>query len=347
MDYKSAGVDVKAGRDFVQRIKTSVESTFRPEVVGGLGGFGGLMRLPEGLKKPLLVAGTDGVGTKLELAQDYQAHYGVGVDLVAMCINDVITSGAEPLFFLDYIATGMLGPAAMAEVVEGIADACRLSNCSLLGGETAEMPGFYAKGRYDLAGFCVAVVEEDLLIDGSAICVGDQIIAVESSGVHSNGFSLVRKVLEIASVDEKSAFGKNEQMLIDALLTPTKLYGDIVHSLLKAKLPVNGMAHITGGGIPENLPRCLPKGVTAVVDSSSWVRPEIFAWLQKAGNIPERDLWHTFNLGVGFCLVISAQAVDDVLQLCSESGFKAWRLGSVEDSQKLKSHQNALIGLPY
>jgi hypothetical protein len=196
MDYKSAGVDVEAGRAFVQRIKASVEATHRPEVVGGLGGFGGLMRLPTGLRKPLLVSGTDGVGTKLELAQNHHCHHGVGIDLVAMCVNDVVTSGAAPLFFLDYMATGALSPTAMAEVVEGIADGCRQSGCALLGGETAEMPGFYPKGRYDLAGFCVAVVEEDELIDGRSISPGDRIIGIASSGVHSNGFSLVRKVLE-------------------------------------------------------------------------------------------------------------------------------------------------------
>ena len=204
MDYKSAGVDVEAGRAFVQRIKASVEATHRPEVIGGLGGFGGLMRLPAGLHKPLLVSGTDGVGTKLELAQEHGSHHGVGIDLVAMCVNDVITSGAAPLFFLDYMATGALAPSAMAEVVEGIADGCKQSGCALLGGETAEMPGFYPKGRYDLAGFCVAVVEEDELIDGQRIQPGDSVIGVASSGVHSNGFSLVRKVLEPSFIPRAS-----------------------------------------------------------------------------------------------------------------------------------------------
>ena len=258
MDYRTAGVDVVAGREFVERIRSSVEATRRPEVVGGLGGFGGLCRLPAGLRDPLLVSGTDGVGTKLELAQAYGRHHDVGIDLVAMCVNDVITSGAEPLFFLDYIATGKLSPEAMAEVVEGIADGCRQSGCALLGGETAEMPGFYAPGRYDLAGFCVAVVEASALIDGRAVRAGDRILAVASSGVHSNGFSLVRRILESQAVDELTTLPISNQNLIDALLAPTRLYGTLVKALLASKVPINGMAHITGGGLPENLPRCLP-----------------------------------------------------------------------------------------
>ena len=220
MDYKSAGVDVEAGRAFVERIRSSVEATRRPEVVGGLGGFGGMMRLPEGMRQPLLVSGTDGVGTKLELAQDHQGHHDVGIDLVAMCVNDVITSGAAPLFFLDYMATGALSPEAMAEVVEGVAEGCRRSGCALLGGETAEMPGFYPAGRYDLAGFCVAVVEADAVIDGQTIQPGDQVIGVASSGVHSNGYSLVRKVLEKAGADATTCYGPDQRPLIRDLLKP-------------------------------------------------------------------------------------------------------------------------------
>ena len=237
MDYKTAGVDVEAGRAFVSRIRSSVEATFRPEVVGGLGGFGGMMRLPAGMRKPLLVSGTDGVGTKLELAQDHGQHHNVGIDLVAMCVNDVITTGAAPLFFLDYMATGALSPEAMAQVVEGIADGCRQSGCSLLGGETAEMPGFYPAGRYDLAGFCVAVVEEDEVINGQAIQAGDRIVGVASNGVHSNGFSLVRKVLDIAKADANTRFGPEQAPLIEALLAPTTLYGQLVQRVLEAKLP--------------------------------------------------------------------------------------------------------------
>jgi phosphoribosylformylglycinamidine cyclo-ligase len=330
MDYRTAGVDVGAGRAFVERIRSSVETTRRPEVLGGLGGFGGLCRLPEGLRKPLLVAGADGVGTKLELAQAHGRHHEVGIDLVAMCVNDVITCGAEPLFFLDYIATGKLSPEAMAEVVEGIADGCRQSGCALLGGETAEMPGFYGPGRYDLAGFCVAVVEEDERIDGQRVRPGDRILAVASSGAHSNGFSLVRAILEARNVDATTALDDGRG-LIEALLTPTQLYGSLVRALLQARIPLHGMAHITGGGLPENLPRCFPAELHAVIDPSSWERPSLFRWLQQNGEVPESDLWHTFNLGVGYCLVLPPEAVAAALAICDGQGHQAWELGRIED----------------
>lgn len=329
MDYRSAGVDVEAGRAFVDRIRTSVEATHRPEVVGGLGGFGGLIRLPEGLRKPLLVSGTDGVGTKLELAQEHNSHHNVGLDLVAMCVNDVITSGAEPLFFLDYMATGALSPDAMAEVVEGIADGCRQSGCALLGGETAEMPGFYPQGRYDLAGFCVAVVEEDNLIDGRRVQAGDSILGIASSGVHSNGFSLVRKILERCDAGAVSRFGPEQTGVIDALLKPTHLYGSLIRTLLAAGTPIHAMAHITGGGIPENLPRALPEGLRASVDQNSWPRPELFNWLKTQGDLQERDLWHTFNLGIGYCLILPESEVAGTRTLCKDSGFESWVIGQV------------------
>ncbi|WP_216910678.1 phosphoribosylformylglycinamidine cyclo-ligase [Synechococcus sp. CCY 0621] len=344
MDYRSAGVDVAAGRAFVERIRTSVETTRRPEVVGGLGGFGGLCRLPAGMKRPLLVAGTDGVGTKLDLAQAHGGHHGVGIDLVAMCVNDVITSGAEPLFFLDYIATGKLGPEAMAEVVEGIADGCRQSGCALLGGETAEMPGFYGAGRYDLAGFCVAVVEEEERIDGARVNLGDRIVAVASSGVHSNGFSLVRRILEAEAVDTATLLPATGQGLIEALLTPTLLYASLVKDLRRSGLPLHAMAHITGGGLPENLPRCLPAGVHAVVDPDSWERPPLFRWLQERGQVPEVDLWNTFNLGVGFCLVVPAEASPGIIDLCRSSGHQAWELGSIAAGEP---GEHPLAGLPH
>jgi len=342
MDYRTAGVDVGAGRAFVERIRNSVETTRRPEVLGGLGGFGGLCRLPEGLRKPLLVAGADGVGTKLELAQAHGRHHEVGIDLVAMCVNDVITCGAEPLFFLDYIATGKLSPEAMAEVVEGIADGCRQSGCALLGGETAEMPGFYGPGRYDLAGFCVAVVEEDDRIDGQRVRPGDRILAVASSGVHSNGFSLVRAILEARNVDASTALDDGRG-LIEALLTPTQLYGSLVRALLQARIPLHGMAHITGGGLPENLPRCFPAELHAVIDPGSWERPSLFRWLQQNGEVPESDLWHTFNLGVGYCLVLPAEAVASALSVCHAQGFQAWELGRIEDGP---AGEQPLEGLP-
>lgn len=329
MDYRSAGVDVEAGRAFVDRIRTSVEATHRPEVVGGLGGFGGLIRLPEGLRKPLLVSGTDGVGTKLELAQDHNSHHNVGLDLVAMCVNDVITSGAEPLFFLDYMATGALSPDAMAEVVEGIADGCRQSGCALLGGETAEMPGFYPAGRYDLAGFCVAVVEEDNLIDGQRVQAGDSILGIASSGVHSNGFSLVRKILERCDAGSEARFGPEQTRIIDALLQPTHLYGSLIRGLLTTGTPIHAMAHITGGGIPENLPRCLPEGLRARVDPNSWPRPDLFTWLKTQGDLQERDLWHTFNLGIGYCLVLPEANVAQTQARCADNGFESWVIGQV------------------
>ena len=344
MDYRNAGVDVAAGRAFVERIRSSVASTRRPEVVGDLGGFGGFCRLPEGLKRPLLVAGSDGVGTKLELAQAHGRHHDVGIDLVAMCVNDVITSGAEPLFFLDYIATGRLTPDALATVVEGIADGCRQSGCTLLGGETAEMPGFYAPGRYDLAGFCVGVVEEEERVDGSRVCAGDRIVAVASSGVHSNGFSLVRRILELEGVDASRPIGAEEVPLIEQLLLPTRLYASLVRQLRQASVPLHGMAHITGGGLPENLPRCLPSGLLARIDPLSWHRPELFRWLQETGDVPEADLWNTFNLGVGFCLVLPPEALEQALSICWEHGHRAWLLGQVEEAQ---AGEQPLAGLPF
>ncbi|MBD1193065.1 phosphoribosylformylglycinamidine cyclo-ligase [Vulcanococcus sp. Clear-D1] len=344
MDYRTAGVDVEAGRAFVERIRSSVESTRRPEVLGGLGGFGGLCRLPQGMRKPLLVSGTDGVGTKLELAQAHGRHHGVGIDLVAMCVNDVITSGAQPLFFLDYIATGKLTPEAMAEVVEGIADGCRQSGCALLGGETAEMPGFYGPGRYDLAGFCVAVVEEDELIEPARVQAGDRIVAVASSGVHSNGFSLVRRILELRGVTPETCLSPGGQGVLDALLKPTVLYASLVQALLAAEVELHGMAHITGGGLPENLPRALPEGLHARLDPGSWERPVLFRWLQENGEVPEADLWNTFNLGVGYCLVVPEQAVEAVLQVCEGQGHQAWLLGQVEPGS---AGSAPLAGLPY
>jgi phosphoribosylformylglycinamidine cyclo-ligase len=260
-----------------------------------------------------------------------------------MCVNDVITSGAEPLFFLDYIATGKLSQEAMAAVVEGIADGCRQSGCALLGGETAEMPGFYAPGRYDLAGFCVAVVEEEELIDGQRIRAGDRILAVASSGVHSNGFSLVRRILEASGCDASTPLPGSDQTVLEALLTPTRLYGGLVKKLRAAAVPVHGMAHITGGGLPENLPRCLPQGLKARIDPTSWERPALFRWLQENGSIPENDLWNTFNLGVGFCLVVPVEAEEAALATIQASGHKGWLIGSVEGVEK---GDLLLMGLP-
>jgi phosphoribosylformylglycinamidine cyclo-ligase len=261
-----------------------------------------------------------------------------------MCVNDVITSGAEPLLFLDYIATGRLAPEAMAQVVEGIADGCRRSGCALLGGETAEMPGFYPAGRYDLAGFCVAVVEEDERIDGSRVMAGDRIVAVASSGVHSNGFSLVRRILTARGVTVETRLDRDGPPLIESLLTPTILYGELVKGLRAAGAPLHAMAHITGGGLPENLPRCLPAGLHGVIEAQGWERPPLFRWLQEAGDVPEEDLWNTFNLGVGYCLVLPADGADEAVHLCRELGFSAWELGHVAAGEP---GARPLAGLPY
>ncbi len=345
MDYKASGVDVDAGRSFVERIKSSVEATHTRDVLGGLGGFGGCISISKEFEQPVLVAGTDGVGTKLELAQDYGSHFGVGIDLVAMCVNDVITNGAKPLFFLDYIATGALTPAALAEVVEGIADGCCQSGCSLLGGETAEMPGFYSKGRYDLAGFCVGIIDRSKLIDGKKIQIGDSIIAVQSNGIHSNGYSLVRKVLETVKATSNTRFGTGEDNLIEKLLEPTFIYSKLVNAFVQIGLPIRGMSHITGGGLPENLPRSIPKGLQAVIDCQTWKVPEIFSWLQDMGTIPEKDLWNTFNMGVGFCVVVPPSANNSTLELCRENGFESWVIGEIQECPD--SRLDGLVGLPF
>jgi len=345
MDYKTAGVDVTAGRAFVERIKSCVEKTHKSEVIGGLGGFGGCIRIPKGYESPVLVSGTDGVGTKLELAQQYGRHFGVGIDLVAMCVNDVITNGARPLFFLDYIASGTLTPDSMAEVIEGIAAGCVQSDCSLLGGETAEMPGFYPSGRYDLAGFCVGIVENNHLIDGKKINCEDQIIGIKSNGVHSNGFSLVRKVLSMANVDENTLYGKYQRNLIKSLLEPTAIYVQLVDKLLREKLPIHGMTHITGGGLPENLPRIFPSGLLPRIDMASWEISEIFNWLQNAGDVPEIDLWNTFNMGIGFCLIVPRNAVNSALEICIKNDFEAWNIGQVVESQNNSKHID-ILGIP-
>ncbi len=345
MDYKTSGVDVTAGRAFVERIKSCVEKTHKSEVIGGLGGFGGCIKIPKGYESPVLVSGTDGVGTKLELAQQYACHFGVGIDLVAMCVNDVITNGARPLFFLDYIASGTLTPDALALVIEGIANGCSQSDCSLLGGETAEMPGFYPNGRYDLAGFCVGIVENENLIDGNQINPEDQIIGIKSNGVHSNGFSLVRKVLSMSKSDENTIYGKKQSNLIQSLLEPTAIYAQIVEELLRNNLPIHGMTHITGGGLPENLPRIFPAGLLPHIDITSWEISEIFYWLQNAGDIPEIDLWNTFNMGIGFCLILPKNVVNSALEICIKNGFEAWNIGKVVESSHNANHPE-VIGLP-
>ncbi|NOQ90063.1 MAG: phosphoribosylformylglycinamidine cyclo-ligase, partial [Gammaproteobacteria bacterium] len=288
LSYRDAGVNIDAGNALVEKIKSSVASTNRPGVMGSLGGFGGLFELPTNYKQPVLVSGTDGVGTKLKLAIDLNKHDTIGIDLVAMCVNDILVLGAEPLYFLDYYATGELDTEIAANVVEGIAEGCRQSNAALIGGETAEMPGMYDKGDYDLAGFCVGVVEKQKIIDGYKVKAGDVMIAIASSGPHSNGYSLVRKIIEVSKADINAAFGDEDDSmgatLGDALLAPTRIYVKALHELL-AKFDIHAMAHITGGGLLENIPRVLPEGAQAVIDKNSWQLPEVFQWLQNNGNV--------------------------------------------------------------
>ena len=319
MDYKTSGVDIEAGRSFVNDIKDTIKSTHRPEVLGGFGGFNGMMKIPSGYKNPVLVSGTDGVGTKLNLARMANDHHGVGIDLVAMCVNDVITSGAEPLFFLDYIACGKLDTSVLKVVVDGIADACKLAGCSLLGGETAEMPKFYTTGKYDIAGFCVGVVEEDQYIDGRNIVENDIIIGIESSGLHSNGFSLINDMIS----RQKIFLNRMPE-----LLTPTIIYAPIVKKLVEDKL-VKGMAHITGGGLPENLPRCIPKGLNVKLNYNSWNLPEIFQKIMLAGEIPQEEMINVFNLGIGYCIVTSPNNECNIHDIIEDLGFRSWTIGEV------------------
>jgi len=331
VDYREAGVDIEAGRAFVDRIRDRVQRTFRPEVLGGLGGFGGCFALPTGYQEPVLVSGTDGVGTKLEIAQKTGQHNTVGIDLVAMCVNDVLTSGAEPLFFLDYIATGKLRPEAMAEVVEGIAIGCEQAGCALLGGETAEMPGFYSEGKYDLAGFCVGIAERSRLLNGSQVQVGDVAIALPSSGLHSNGFSLVRKVVETAGLDwsDRVAGLTGDRTLGELVLTPTQIYVKPILELLKSDLEIHGMAHITGGGLPENLPRTLGPNQSIAVDRASWQLPALFQWLAQTGDVPPASMFDTFNMGIGFVVIVPSQQSDIALTMLTNLGLTAWTLGEV------------------
>lgn len=329
--YRAAGVDVDAGNRAVELMKRSIRSTFRPEVLGDVGGFGGLITLPQkGYKQPVLVAGTDGVGTKIMLAIMADKHNTVGIDCVAMCVNDILVQGAEPLFFLDYIACGKLIPEKIAALVEGVAEGCRQAGCALIGGETAEMPGMYGENDYDLAGFAVGVVDREAVIDGSTIRQGDVLIALASSGLHSNGFSLVRKlILEVAGHQLSDRVPElSEQTLAELLLTPTRIYVPTVLQLLP-RFTIRGMAHITGGGITENVPRVLPAGYAAAVDLNSWQVPPIFRYLERLGNLAPEESYRTFNMGVGFVLVVPQEEADACLAAAQSLGEQAWILGEV------------------
>lgn len=330
LSYKDAGVDIDAGNALVDNIKSAVKRTHRPEVMGNLGGFGALCELPTKYKHPVLVSGTDGVGTKLRLAIDHQKHDSVGIDLVAMCVNDLIVSGAEPLFFLDYYATGKLDVATATSVVNGIAEGCHQSGCALIGGETAEMPGMYEGKDYDLAGFCVGVVEKEDVIDGSKVKAGDALIALAASGPHSNGFSLIRKVLEVSGADPLTPL--EGKPLIDHLIEPTKIYVKSLLKLIEAST-VHAMAHITGGGFWENIPRVLPDDCKAIIQGQSWQWPTVFNWLMENGNISEFEMYRTFNCGVGMVIALPEEKVEAALALLTQEGEQAWLIGHIASRQ--------------
>ena len=330
LSYKDAGVDINAGNELVERIKPHVKRTTRPEVIGGLGGFGALCAIPGKYKEPILVSGTDGVGTKLRLAIDLKKHNTIGIDLVAMCVNDLVVQGAEPLFFLDYYATGKLNVDVASDVVKGIAEGCVQSGCALVGGETAEMPGMYHASDYDLAGFCVGVVEKSEIIDGSQVKVGDALIALGSSGPHSNGYSLIRKVIDVAGVNP-STEQLNGRSLSEQVLAPTKIYVKSVLALIK-QTEVHAIAHLTGGGFWENIPRVLPKKTKAVIDESSWEWQPVFKWLQEKGNIETYEMYRTFNCGVGMVIALPQSQVETALAILKQSGENAWLIGHIESA---------------
>ena len=329
--YAAAGVDVTAGYEAVKRIKPMVESTYIPGVMGTLGGFGGMFA-PDmtGMKKPVLVSGTDGVGTKLKIAFLMDKHDTVGIDCVAMCVNDIVCGGAAPLFFLDYIACGKNDPARIADIVAGITEGCRQSGCALVGGETAEMPGFYPVDEYDLAGFSVGIVDEEKIIDGKKLSEGDVLIGMASTGVHSNGFSLVRKVFDVENCDLKTPMAELEgKSLGETLLAPTRIYVKAVQSVLKAGVDIHAISHITGGGFYENVPRMMTEGLTAQIKLDSFPRLPIFQLIMDKGNIPERDMYNTFNMGIGMIMAVPAQQADAAMAALAEAGEKAYVIGKV------------------
>lgn len=330
IDYKKAGVNIEAGDALVERIKPLAKKTMRSEVLGQLGGFGALFALKR-YDQPILVSGTDGVGTKLKLAFTANKHNTIGIDLVAMCVNDILVQGAEPLFFLDYFATGHLHVDQASEVISGIAEGCNQAGAALVGGETAEMPSMYPEGEYDLAGFAVGVVEKNELIDGRTITEGDSIIGLASNGAHSNGYSLIRKLVEISGIDLQSTFDQGKS-LQEILLTPTRIYVKNILTL-KQKIKIKGIAHITGGGISGNLPRVLPKGKSALIHKNSWPMPKLFHWLQKTGDLPESELFRTFNCGIGLCLIVEKRETDQTLSALESLGETAYLIGTIENQQ--------------
>ena len=327
LTYRDAGVDIDAGDALVERIKPFAKRTMRPEVLGGIGGFGALFEVSKKFKEPVLVSGTDGVGTKLKLAFHLNKHDTVGQDLVAMSVNDILVQGAEPLFFLDYFACGKLHVDTATDVIKGIAHGCELAGCALIGGETAEMPSMYPDGEYDLAGFAVGAVEKSKIIDGSTIRAGDAVLGLASSGAHSNGYSLLRKIIERANPDRNADF--HGRPLSDVLMAPTRIY---VKPLLKLMemLPVKGMAHITGGGLVENVPRVLPENVTAILDKSSWPLPPLFQWLQKEGQVADDEMHRVFNCGIGMAVVVAEADVQRAMEILDTAGETVYRIGRIE-----------------
>jgi phosphoribosylformylglycinamidine cyclo-ligase len=326
ISYRDAGVDIEAGDALVEQIKPFAKRTMRPEVLGGIGGFGSLFAVPKKFKEPILVSGTDGVGTKLKLAFELNKHDTVGIDLVAMSVNDILVQGAEPLFFLDYFACGKLEVGTAAQVIKGIAEGCEQSGCALVGGETAEMPGMYPAGEYDLAGFAVGCADKEKIINGTTIKAGDVVLGLASSGAHSNGYSLIRKLIEKSGIDFESDF--HGRKFKDVVMAPTKIYVKSLLKLIEA-LPVKGMAHITGGGITENIPRVLPAGLTAEISAASWDLPPLFKWLQTQGNITHIEMYKTFNCGIGMAVVLDQAHVAQAKQLLEAAGETVYEIGVI------------------
>ena len=331
LSYRDAGVDINAGDSLVERIKPFAKRTMRPEVLGDLGGFGALVEISQKYRHPVLVSGTDGVGTKLKLAFEWDQHDTVGIDLVAMSVNDILVQGAEPLFFLDYFACGKLDVERAAAVIKGIAAGCEQSGCALIGGETAEMPGMYPDGEYDLAGFAVGVVEKEQVINGRSIVAGDIVLGLASNGIHSNGYSLVRKIIERAQPELDAEFNQGKT-LRQAIIAPTRLYVKPILAALK-QFTIKGMAHITGGGISENVPRILPENTVAAIDSQSWPLPKLFQWLQQAGNVETQEMYRTFNCGIGMVLVVSAEDADVIQKFLQQQGETVYQIGRIRSRQ--------------
>ena len=329
LSYRDAGVDIDAGDQLVENIKPFAKRTLRPEVLGGLGGFGALVEIGKKYQNPVLVSGTDGVGTKLKLAFEWDIHHTVGIDLVAMSVNDILVQGAEPLFFLDYFACGKLDVARATDVIKGIAEGCEQSGCALIGGETAEMPGMYPEGEYDLAGFAVGVVEKSKVINGRSIRPGDVVLGLASNGAHSNGYSLIRKIIERSNPDLDAEFDGGKT-LRQAIIAPTRLYVKPILAALE-KFEIKGMAHITGGGLTENIPRVLPENCVAQIDAQSWPLPKLFQWLQQAGNVERQEMYRTFNCGIGMAVIVPAEQADAAQAFLAGQGETVYRLGTIRE----------------